>query len=39
MSEITNISNKYAKRWIDIYFVKNGKTKQFKIKYSIIQEL
>ena len=36
---ITDISNQYATRWIDIYFVKNGKTKQFKIKYSIIQEL
>ena len=36
---ITDISNQYATRWIDVYFVKNGKTKQFKIKYSIIQEL
>lgn len=36
---ITDISSQYATRWIDIYFVKNGKTKQFKIKYSIIQEL
>ena len=36
---ITDVSNQYATRWIDIYFVKNGKTKQFKIKYSIIQEL
>lgn len=36
---ITDISNQYATRWIEIYFVKNGKTKQFKIKYSIIQEL
>ena len=36
---ITDISNQYATRWIDIYFVKNGKTKQFKIKHSIIQEL
>ena len=36
---IADISNQYATRWIDIYFVKNGKTKQFKIKYSIIQEL
>ena len=24
---------------MEIYFVKNGKTRQFKIKYSIIQEL
>lgn len=36
---ITDISNQYATRWMEIYFVKNGKTKQFKIKYSIIQEL
>lgn len=36
---ITDISSQYATRWIEIYFVKNGKTKQFKIKYSIIQEL
>lgn len=36
---ITDISSQYATRWIDVYFVKNGKTKQFKIKYSIIQEL
>lgn len=36
---ITDVSNQYATRWIDIYFVKNGKTKQFKIKYLIIQEL
>ena len=39
MGVITDISNQYATRWIEIYFVKNGKTKQFKIKYSIIQEL
>lgn len=36
---ITDISNQYATRWMEIYFVKNGKTRQFKIKYSIIQEL
>lgn len=36
---ITDISNQYATRWMEIYFVKNGKTRQFKIKHSIIQEL
>lgn len=36
---ITEISNQYATRWIGIYFIKNGKIKQLKIKYSIIQEL
>ena len=36
---ITDISNQYATRWMEIYFAKNGKTRQFKIKYSIIQEL